>query len=75
MTLTVNPNTLWSYFRAYISVTDFHMPIKFYRLSWYAKCQIFNSELNAGVWILIWPTVHEIFAWKDLHRVFGFTVA
>ena len=31
--LTVNPNTLWSYFHAVISVTACHMSIKLYTLT------------------------------------------
>ena len=31
--LTVNPNTLWSYFHADISVTACHMPTKLYTLT------------------------------------------
>ncbi len=43
---TVNPNTLWSYVRADISVTSFRMHIKLYRLN----CHFLNSTLKSLCW-------------------------
>ena len=37
---TVNPNTLWSYIQADISVTACHIPIKFYIPTLYVKCEV-----------------------------------
>ena len=37
---TVNPNTLWSYFRVDISATTFLIAIKLYTLYSYVKCEV-----------------------------------
>ena len=69
---TVNPNTLWSYFHADISVAACSMPIKLQKLTWYVKSEVmmqfFNYKLNTEVLVLIRPTILEIFAWNWLHR-------
>ncbi len=38
------------------------------------SCQFCTYELNAENPVFIWPSIGEIFAYKLLHRVFGFTV-
>ena len=63
---TVNPNTLWSYFHADISVTECHIPSKLYTLTWYVKCEVVMQQSPR-----VDPTNHS----RDIcHRVSGFTV-
>ncbi len=43
---TVNPNTLWSYFHADISVTACHIPIKLYTLPLYVKGEVWMQRFE-----------------------------